>query len=108
MASTEGDPDTPVHWELIHLPNGSDTWAWQRLKIDGSIELTSSPLSDFGTAVADALKHGFRPKEHHWIVKSKSSVTHFHPGQTPVSVRPGHQVAQHFLERAPASKTPPE
>jgi hypothetical protein len=54
-----------------------------QLEIDGSVKLKSSPLSDFGAVVGDALKHGFRPEEHHWIVTNKTGTTHFQPGTNP-------------------------
>jgi hypothetical protein len=44
------------------------------------------PLSEFGVAVSDAIKHGFRPKLHHWIVTNRTGTTHFHPGNAPIFV----------------------
>jgi hypothetical protein len=105
VARTQDNSQTPVSWELVcHIDEGH-SWTWRRLKIDGSIELTSSPLSDFGTAVGDALKHGFRPKEQHWVVKSKNWTSHFHPGDTPISITPNGQAVTRPTEPRPAPET---
>jgi hypothetical protein len=87
------DSSKPVAWELICHNGDNHAWTWRRLGVDGSIEQTSAPLGDFGAAVGDALKHGFSPKTQHWIVKSKDWTTHFHPGDTPISITPNDEAA---------------
>ena len=105
MARTQDDTRTPVNWAFIHDVNGKDAWTWRRLKFDGSIALTSSRLSDFGAAVSDALNHGFRPQEHHWMVQNNNWTTHFHPGATPILVPPDSQAVKptNGSTRVPAS-----
>jgi hypothetical protein len=92
MARTQDD--SLGNWAFIHHADKS-RWTWRQLKMDGSIELTSSPFSDFGAVVGDALKHGFRPKEHHWAVTNKNWTTHFQPGNPPISIPPGSPTAKH-------------
>ena len=50
MARTQDD--LLGNWAFIHHPDES-RWTWRQLKIDGSIELTSSAFSDFGAVVGD-------------------------------------------------------
>ena len=100
MARTQDD--LLGNWSFVHHADES-RWTWRQPKIDGSIELTSSPFSDFGAVVGDALKHGFRPKEHHWVVTNKNWTTHFHPDSPPISIpRDSPAVRRPHRTQAPA------
>ena len=81
------DYSRTVSWAFVHHAESSQ-WTWRQLSVDGSIAHISSPLFDFGAAVVDAIRHGFRPKEHHWIVTNTNGTTHFHPGNPPLSIPP--------------------
>ena len=85
MARTRYDSPKPVNWAFINHVEGS-LWTWRQLSIDGSIAHISSPLQDFGAAISDAIKHGFRPKEDHWVVTNRTGSTHFPPGRMPISI----------------------
>jgi hypothetical protein len=93
-----------VNWAFFHHADVGQ-WTWRQLSVDGSIAEISSPLSDFGSAVGDALKHGFRPKEHHWVVSHRTGTTHFHPGNTPISIPSDRQAVKppNGRKLAPAS-----
>src|SRR4030095_3086843 len=87
VAHTQIDLRTPVNWSFIHHADERQ-WTWRQLSVDGSIARISSPRADFGAAVVDAIKQGFRPREHHWVVTNRTGTTHFHPGNTPFSIPP--------------------
>ena len=93
MARTQDDSQKPVNWAFINHGEESE-WTWRQLSFDGSIAHISSPLQDFGAAVSDAIKHGFRPKEHHWVVTNRTGTTHFHPGSMPISIPPDRTVVK--------------
>src|SRR5262245_46052175 len=84
---------TPVSWSFNYDVH-EGRWTWRQLSIDGSIAHISSAFSDYGAAVVDAIKHGFRPREHHWVVMNRTGITHFHPGNAPVSIAPDGLVVQ--------------
>jgi hypothetical protein len=73
------------NWAFIYH-HVEKQWTWRQLSVDGSIARSSSPLSDFGEAVSEAIRHGFRPKEHHWVVTNRTGTTHFHPGKMPIPI----------------------
>src|SRR6185503_3685803 len=77
-----------IRWELVLHENGARTWSWRRIDAGGAIEQCSEGYADFGQAVADAVNHGFRPKECHWLIKSATWTHHFAPGGAPVTVGP--------------------
>lgn len=102
MAREQSSSPMPVDWELVHDTGTGHTWTWHRLRKDGSIELTSSRLPDFGAAVDDALKHGFNPNDQHWVVRSKSLMTRFPPGEKAVCMTPGGQALVRAVDRRSA------
>lgn len=103
MARRQDDSRAPVNWVFnYHV----DEWTWRQLSIDGSIAHISSPLQDFGAAVSDALKQGFRPKEHHWVVMNRTGTTHFRPGSMPISIPPDRQAVKSPNGRTPVSASP--
>jgi hypothetical protein len=102
VARTQDYSQTPLlNWAFIGHAK-KNQWTWRQLSIDGSIAHISSPLSDFGAAISDAIKHGFRPKEHHWVVTNKTGTTHFHPRSTPLST-PDSPAAKPANGHVPAS-----
>jgi hypothetical protein len=74
-------------WELILRENGSQGWSWRRIGIDGSVETASGSYPNFGLAIGDAVKNGFRAKDQEWTIRTQKSTTHFPPGKTPFSIR---------------------
>lgn len=99
MARAPDDKRIPVAWAFIL--HDENQWIWRQLRIDGSIEFhSSSRLPGFGVAVVDAIKHGFSPKEQHWVVTNKTGTTHFHPRRKPISILPDHLQSV----RAPAAR----
>jgi hypothetical protein len=76
-----------VRWQFMEGYEGdSSHWSWRVVSADGSLENQSPPFSTYGLAVSDALKRGFQPRQQHWIVMTRHTVTHFRPGQPPLSV----------------------
>ena len=73
-------------WELFLDYESGHTWSWRCIAADGSIEQSSSSLPDFGKAVADAVQHGFLPKEHDWVVNNRGGTTHFPAHKPPTSI----------------------
>jgi hypothetical protein len=65
---------------------GRSYWTWTLLAADGSIDTISGSLSDYGAAIHDAVNHGFRPTEDHWVVKSIYYTTHYERGKRAVIV----------------------
>ena len=82
-----GGNNHPVQWELVLAEGSTKMWGWRRLAADGTIEEQSSEtLPDFGRAMSSALAHGFKPKEHSWVIRNATWTTHFPPGDNPVNV----------------------
>jgi len=75
-----------LRWELVLHDGRYQTWSWRRIAPDGSIQQSSSPLPDFGKAIADAIEHGFLPREHDWIVNNRGGTTHFPAHKPPMSI----------------------
>jgi hypothetical protein len=71
-----------------HRENPRSYWTWSLLAVDGTIETISGSLADYGAAIHDAVNHGFRPTEDHWIVESIYYTTHYARGKQAVIVRP--------------------
>jgi hypothetical protein len=80
---------SPVHWQFLAHDDGiGERWIWRCIAVDGGIEQISEPLADFGKAVLDAAKHGFRPKSNAYVVITRGWVTHYQPHGDPVSIPP--------------------
>ena len=76
-----------ARWQFVmHQDPYGEVWTWRRLMFDGSIEFTSEPHADFGKAVIDAVRNGFQPKQHPWVVITGDRCTHFAPDEPPVSI----------------------
>jgi hypothetical protein len=71
-------------WHFRQQGNG--VWAWQHSYAHGGASGFSLPHGSFGSAIADAISHGFSPQKHQWEVEDNGSITYFEPGQVP---RPG-------------------
>ena len=66
----------PVRWKFVQ--ESEKQWVWHRLKDDGELVETSQSLPDFGAAIWDALRGGFSPKKHSWVVITRQGVSsHF-------------------------------
>src|SRR5262245_33567961 len=79
------DKAPPYRWRFIrHHEGGARNWIWQRFGPDGRLEKTSDPHAKYGTAMLDAIRHGFRPKEHLSSIDLKLGSMHFPPGRCPV------------------------
>ena len=68
-----------VRWNFLRVNAG---WVWQRVYADGTSEEASRPL-DFGKAIADAIRNGFRPHREYWTLVDNEFTTHFEPGAEP-------------------------
>jgi hypothetical protein len=76
-----------IRWNFIH--QGDGRWIWQRARVAGTTDWISEVHADFGKLVADAVRHGFIPERHFWVVTQKRWSTHFAPGAAPTTVVPG-------------------
>ena len=75
-------------WHVIEFTRSIDNrWSWRRLLTDGSIDTLSEPFEDYGNCVYDAIKNGFRPALHHWVVTTPLGVTHYN-GKAEIVVIP--------------------
>ena len=61
-------------------------WTWRLLGADGCIEHQASGFEQYGLALEDAIRNGFRPKEDDWIVDAAHEVTHHEHGQKPLVI----------------------
>jgi hypothetical protein len=95
-------PTGNVRWELI-FTNGPDkgSWIWRLLRIDGSIEQMSEPKPDFGRAMRDAMKNGFKPSEDFWVIKRQNWITYFDRGRI-AATGPNEQIISRGPERSGA------
>jgi len=74
-----------ARWNFIRQADG--TWIWQRSRCDGTRDWISGTHADFGTVLADAVRHGFVPEQEFWAVTQKRWSTQFAPGAPPTTVR---------------------
>ena len=91
LARTTAPPRADVMpgsaWHFVREDDSpSIKWTWRRMRIEGTIESVSEPQAGFGRAVADAVEHGFRPKQDAYVVIAGGTYTHFRPGQSPLTV----------------------
>jgi hypothetical protein len=76
-----------IHWKFIeHYEHDSIHWAWHLLRVNDTIEKQSPQFTSYGAAVDDAIRCGFRPVEQHFVLVTPRTVTHFRPGDRPVTV----------------------
>lgn len=61
-------------------------WTWRLLGADGCIEREAVGFEQYGVALHDAIRNGFRPTEDHWIVDAAREVTHHEHGKKPLVV----------------------
>jgi hypothetical protein len=58
-------------------------WTWSQVTTDGSVVRTSEQhFPDYGAAVCEAIRHGFRPTEDEWVVESLKSNAYFRRGRS--------------------------
>ena len=76
-----------IHWKFIE-DNEHDAahWAWHCMRVNDTIEKQSPPFTSYGAAVNDAIRCGFRPVEQHFVLVTPCTVTHFRPGNRPVTM----------------------
>ena len=76
-----------IRWQFVEGYEGNTThWSWRAVRGDGTIESQSEQFSTYGQAVSEAIKNGFQPRQQHWVVATRHTVTHFRPGQAPMTV----------------------
>jgi hypothetical protein len=72
----------PATWWFKQDPSSTPaSWTWRSVAVDGSILNQSAPFPDYGHAVTDALRHGFRPTEDSWAIETAHSIARFKHGQ---------------------------
>lgn len=76
-----------IRWHFVEGYEGEATfWSWRTINGDGTIETQSASFSTYGQAVSEAIRNGFQPRLQHWVVATRHTVTHFRPGQQPLTV----------------------
>lgn len=78
--------DETYRWHFVL--QADQCWSWKRLGDDGSVDETSETCADFGKAVAHALRHGFNPRRHLWIVDHHQWHEWNVPGKSPALFQP--------------------
>lgn len=82
--------DTTKRWHFTeHDERPRVWWTWQLVSSDGKIEKTSEEFLTYGSAVADAIRKGFSPRDDDWSVNSKCGTARFERGTTTVRLRQG-------------------
>jgi hypothetical protein len=61
-------------------------WTWCLLGDDGYIEHQSGDFEQYGAALQDAIRIGFRPTEDDWIVENAHEVAHHEHGHKPLVI----------------------
>lgn len=76
-----------IRWKFIEdTENDAVHWAWHRMRVNDTIEQQSLRFTSYGAAVDDAIRCGFRPVEQHFVLVTPCTVTHFRPGDRPVTM----------------------
>ena len=77
-------------WEFIRTPKeGDEPWTWHR-EVNGVVDRRSQDkFVRIGSAIVDAMRNGFVPIQHSWVVTDKDARTYFAPGTEPRTVRRG-------------------
>jgi hypothetical protein len=79
--------DPLVQWQFVEVSAAPKSrWYWRKFLASSALETVSEEFSDYGLAVSDALRHGFKPKRHHWSVVTPNATTHYLPSGDPVAV----------------------
>lgn len=98
-----------VRWQFIEERERAETWwVWRIMLLDGTLETQSQRFKSYGAAVGDAIRNGFRPSRHHWIVVTRHTATHFRPGESHVSVPVVGQEPKGGTPRVTSSSAPPK
>lgn len=94
-------PDPLVQWQFVEVSaTPKDRWLWKKVPASDAPETVSAEFADYGLAVCDALRHGFRPKRHYWSTITRHGTTHYSPCGDPVAV-PNSAEPGGFLPPAP-------
>ena len=76
-----------VRWHFVEEYLADATrWSWRVLEMDGTIERQSQSFPTYGEAVIEAIRHGFQPRQDHWVVATRHAISHFRPGKPPLTV----------------------
>jgi hypothetical protein len=79
----------PIRWHFLESYEGESVaarWVWRVMRVDGTIESHSRHFPTYGMAVIDAIKSGFQPRRQPWLVATRNTITHYRPGQPPMTV----------------------
>jgi hypothetical protein len=80
-------PDPLVQWQFVEVSAiPRSRWFWRKLLGSDALETVSAEFSDYGLAVCDALRRGFKPKRHHWSIVTANATTYYEPCGDPAAV----------------------
>jgi hypothetical protein len=69
-------------WKFIEIADAAPAaWIWQVIGPSGETETASQPHLNYGTAVTDAIRHGFEPGNDRWTVVTPGGITRFEPAE---------------------------
>ena len=74
-----------MEWRFFH--DDTDKWTWQRVDAVNLHPPRSSNHKSFGSALSDAMRRGFIPSRHIWVVEDYCSITRFALGEPPQIVK---------------------
>jgi hypothetical protein len=84
----------PMQWQFVEIIDGKVAqWVWRRVLIDGEMVAVSEIFDDFGKAIHNALRSGFRPNDEPWVTITMHGITYFHPVDGATPVKPGSREA---------------
>ena len=73
-------------WLFKQLVDQPMLWTWRLLAADDCIQQQASDFDNYGAAVNDAIRNGFRPEEDNWIVYAARETTHHEHGRKPLVI----------------------
>jgi hypothetical protein len=86
---------TGEDWRFVQSDERRPTWSWHH---SGSEPASAYGFASYAAAAMDAVRRGFRPKIHAYVVEQAGRFVRFAPGQRPAPV---------YEEPAQAQPRPP-
>jgi len=71
-------------WQFMEAAEGGPvSWTWRVVGASGNLEaISAEPHQNYGSAVTDAIRHGFLPSSDRWVVITSAGTTRFEPTGT--------------------------
>ena len=73
--------DPLVEWQFVEVSAPPESrWRWKKIVGPDALETVSRDFEDYGLAVCDALRHGFKPKRQRWSTVTRHGTTRYEAG----------------------------